>query len=483
MPLGRKSCILIVDQGTSSTKVFLFNQNHSLVFTDRIKHHLIRPAPYHVETDPLAIGDACNRLIREAVKYASENGLNIIRAGMAFQRSTFLFWEKDTLKPLTPALSWQDGRAQAVVEELSDQANNIFSKTGAPLNAHFGGPKFLHMIRENVDLAHQVERGDVFFGPLSAYITHRLTGNAFVDNSIASRYLVMDLDSMSWDESLMALFKMPKSCLPTLVPTLHKFGHLNVDGYSIPLKCVIGDQQAALLGQGGWKTGNTAMNFGTSGSVQIHAGKKVVHVPGLISSILYSRQSYNQFLLEGTINACNSLFHWLEGELGLAHEDMHWNRRCLKTQTPGVFVPGFAGLASPYWTDGISTHSYGYLEQGNINEIIRSAMESIGFLVHDIWALAAKHLSTFPEMVTAGGGGAQKSLLQFIADLTGLKVGHIEMKDRTALGVLLLLSMDEHENRGSQVVCDEIFIPRMEAKVRNEKLKKWQEALETAGVH
>ncbi len=483
MPIDSNLHTLVIDQGTSSSKVFLFNLDHKPVFTDRVKHQLLRPAPHCVETDAAEIGEAVYQLIKKAIQYSKENKLTILSAGMALQRSTFLFWEKDTKQPLTATLSWQDGRAHGEVSKLSRYKKEIFKKTGAPLNAHFGGPKFLHLVRKNPNLKEIINANQLFFGPISAFLTHRLTGNAAIDHTIASRTLVMDLDSLGWDEGLLSIFEMSKDVLPLLVPAIHDFGQISCEGLAIPLKCVIGDQQAALIGQAGDKPGSVAMNFGTSGSVQINSGSKPIHISGLISSVLVSSEKEKTYLLEGTINACNSLFHWLEDYLNIPHNEMQWEKRCEHKETGGVFVPGFSGLAAPHWRDRLKTISEGYINKRDVDEIVRAAMESIGFLVYDIWALSEKHIQTKPGLVTASGGGARKPLLQFISHLTELNVGHVTMKDRTALGVHRLLLKSEGISPGNlKGVCDEVFSGNWTQSLKVKKLKKWRAALRKAGV-
>lgn len=474
---------LVIDQGTSSTKIFLFNKSHEIVFSRRLKHVLNQPEPYHAEVDALNIAESCLRLIKQALRYSQETGLPILSIGLALQRSTFLFWDKKTGKPVSPALSWQDSRAHKIISELSELKGLVFSKTGAPLNSHFGGPKFLHLIRQNPALKRGVLEGKLWFGPLSAYLIHFLTGTAAVDHTIASRSLVMELNSGAYDNELLHIFSIPKDCLPELVPSIHNYGHLILNGSKIPIKCVIGDQQAALLGHKGWNKGQVAINLGTSASVQINAGKNPAHIAGLISSVLYSDARQKFFFIEGTINACNSIFYWLEKELKIPHEAMLWHERCLNTKTDLILVPGFAGLAAPYWVDKIPFSLDDKIKNRPVNETIRAGMESIGFLVYDIWEQALKHLNLKPRIVSVSGGGARKPLLQFISDLCRFKMGRVQAKDSTALGVhYLLLKADGISPAPIHRNFDEIFSPAMEQSLKTEKLLNWHNALKAAGI-
>ena len=344
---------LVIDQGTSSTKCFLFDKNNDVVFSNRIKHQLSRLESHHVECDANLIAESCVELIEQCVDFASQKSKKIHSVGIAIQRSTFLFWDKITATPLTPALSWQDSRAGQVVEELSDYNQFIHEISGVPLSAHFGGPKYQHLINNDSVLKSQVEKGAVWFGPLSAFIVHKLTGNPFVDHTVAGRSQLMNIADLTWDDALCTLFNVKQSSLPFIVPTMGLFGQIKPWG--LPLNCVIGDQQSALIGQGGIAAGSLAFNFGTSASVLLHSGNTPNHNEGLLNNVLFSNGSEIHYLTEGSINTCNSLFYWLENELKIPHNEMQWDKRCAKTRVDGVLIPGFAGLAAPYWKSGFNS--------------------------------------------------------------------------------------------------------------------------------
>lgn len=474
---------IVLDQGTSATKSFIFDTTGSILHSERIKHSLNRPQPHHAESDPMEIVESCYRLIYSASRFCVKNNLPVHSIGVAVQRSTFLFWEKEGLNPLTPAISWQDNRAADVENELQTHKCLVHNKTGQPLSAHFGGPKFLHFIRKDSTLKSAVESGRVWFGPLSTFLIHSLTGQESVDESIACRSLLMDLDSCAWDSELCGLFEVPQNCLPAICPTIYEFGIVQIDEKEIPLTCVIGDQQAALLGQGEWQEGTIAMNFGTSGSLQLNTGNKPVHNEGLLSSVLWSTEKVKSYLLEGTVNACNSLFYWLETELKIPHREMFWHDRCEATETQGTFFPGLWGLAAPHWVSGKTNKTIGIPENADPNLIIRAAMESVGFLIHDIYKVIDKQLNLKPRRIVASGGGARSPLLQFLADLLEIPIGHTPMKDRTALGTYYLMRKAGDPNFRTQAPdCDRIFKPAMLPETRQKKLDAWADTLRSEGI-
>ncbi len=471
---------LIIDQGTSSTKVFLIDDDRNIRFSSRLPHQLQRPYPKHVESDPLVILEACFHLIKEAFEQAQRSGWEITSAGLAAQRSTFLFWDKTTARPLTPAISWQDTRAEVETKRFEGQAELIREKTGTPLSAHFGGPKYRHLLVQYPELQHLVATDSVYFGPLSAFLTQSFTGQPAVDHTIAGRSLFMNLENLEWDAELCALFEISTGTLPELLPAVADFGEISIDQFSIPLRCVIGDQQAALIGQGGLEPGDLALNYGTSGSVLLNVGPTPNKIPGLISSVLHSNSSGATYMLEGTINTCKSLFDWLEHDLNISIHRRKWDQICQQTTTNGVLVPGYSGLAAPYWCDHLETVMAG-LDRNDNDQIVRAAVESIGFFTNDILTLIRQHLDLDLHQISASGGLSRAALLQFVANLLQRPVAHAQMKDHTALGVHQLLLQDDGKT-SAETDFDRIYRPNMPEDIRQVKIQRWQAGLRQAGI-
>ena len=460
---------LVIDQGTSSTKAFLFNARGQILHQNRIKCSVEKPKPFHVEIDPLIILEDIKELFIEMVDVSGES--TITCAGLAIQRSTFLFWEKETCKPVTPAISWQDCRASNISNSIKSYRKKLWTITGTPLSAHFGGPKFLYMIQNNKKLASKIEQGELYFGSLSAFLTHAITGTVAIDHSIACRTMLYNIHKGCWSKYALDLFQVPINCLPPLTPTQHNYG--NMFGSNILLSLVIGDQQAALIGQGGLQNKSVAANFGTSASVQYNIGEKPKNIEGLISSVLFSKKSTKTFMVEGTIYGCNSLFYYLENILGITHKKMQWNQRIKLEETNGIFIPGFNGLAAPYWKNGFEDIRVDLSERPN--EIIRAAMESIGFLVNDILNCIKTAGLDLPATLTASGGGAKSSLLKFIANITGKTISHLLVKDKTAFGVYRILSSN-YLNQILKEEIGEIFYPEKIPTLRG-KIDKWKQSI------
>ena len=474
--------IIVIDQGTSATKGFLFDKGLALVANYKIPHTVERPKLGWVECNAKEILTACETVIDKMAKEAHSQSLTVAAIGMAFQRSTFLFWRKADGEPATPAMSWQDSRADGLAKVKSEHSGFVQQKTGIPLTGHFGGPKYLHTISTDNNIKYGVEQGNLFFGPLSSFVTHRLTGNHLIDQSIAGRSLLMNIETLQWEDDLLKLFQVRKRALPQIVPTCHSFGTLKAGGKAIPLLCVIGDQQASLIGQGRWCKGDVAMNFGTSGSVLVNCGQSSIVVPSLLTNVLYSTDKAAYFLLEGTINSVGSLFKWVEGRLGIPHEEMVWDKRC-DVETEGVLVPGLNGISAPYWTGEFETEVIGLGDDPEPNQFVRAAMESIGFLAHDICKVMKQEAGIETRDIVASGGSSRAPLLQFISDLLGTDLHTTQGKDMTALGVARLAA---HSTLGQPLDAvtprDKVFHPIIPASEREKKIMAWHNAVRKLSI-
>ncbi|MEE2876715.1 MAG: FGGY family carbohydrate kinase [Candidatus Neomarinimicrobiota bacterium] len=477
-----RPCIIVVDQGTSATKGFLFDEALKAVSTEKIRHTVNRPQPGWVECDATEILSACQTITDRMVEEAQSQSLTVAAVGMAFQRSTFLFWNRSTGEPLAPAMSWQDSRADRLAKEMSSHSDLIQQQTGIPLTGHFGGPKYLHTVRTDNEIKNRTKQGRLLFGTLSSFVTHRLTGNFFIDQSIAGRSLLMNITTLQWEEDLMKLFEVGESCLPEIVPTCHNFGTVNTCGKAIPLLCIMGDQQASLIGQGRWNKGDVAMNFGTSGSVLVNNGQSPAVVPSLLTNVLTSTVNSVQFLLEGTINSVGSLFRWLEEHLVIPHEEMAWDSRC-NVETEGILVPGLNGISAPYWTGEFDTELFGFGDDAKPNHYVRAAMESIGFLVRDISEVIREETNVTMKDIIASGGSSRAPLLQFISDLLCTDVYTTQGRDMTALGVARLVAHSAlGQPLGEVMSRDKVFQPIMSERAREKKMSAWHEAVRKLGI-
>ena len=459
---------LVIDQGTSSTKGFLFKKNGEIFYEQKIKHKLYYLSKDHIECDANKILNACKTII---ANLASITNNSILSVGLSVQRSTFLFWDRKNIKPVTMALSWQDSSSRNIVEKIIEHSDWVYKKTGLPLSPHFGGPKYQKMMEDDPSLNYKIQNEELIFGSLSSYITHALTQTASIDHSIASRTLLLNVNSCDWSQKCLNLFNVPKSCLPRLMPTKSDYGR--VLQYDFNLNCVIGDQQAALIGQNGLSKNSIGMNFGTSASILHNTGNYPKIINGLATSVLFSNNIKKVYVTEGTINACNSLFYYLENILSINHKKMVWDERCKRQSTEGIFISGFSGIAAPYWISGFEDIYY-KINKNNKDEIVRAAMESIGFLVVDILEMMGHNDSTFSSFITASGGGARNSLLQFISDIGCQIIRRPKIIDKTAIGVFRILC-DDYKNTADEKT--NLFKPKLDRIQAFKKIRLWRKII------
>ena len=294
---------IVIDQGTSSTKAFLFNSKGQIIHNNKIKHILKSPKKFYFESDPIEILSSIEILFWEMVNKSGNTPIK--SAGLSIQRSTFMFWDKKTKQPFTQAISWQDSRASRSMKEILKHGAKLWEITGTPLSPHFGGPKFLHFVNNNLQIKKLVKDEKLFFGPLSSFLTHAMTDNVGVDNSIACRAILFNINKNKWSKFALNSFGVPESCLPPIVPVKHNYG--NIFNSNIELKVVIGDQQAAFIGNNGLQQNTLAANYGTSASIQLNVGPSPKIINGLISSILFSNSKEKVFMVEETIKSLPTL--------------------------------------------------------------------------------------------------------------------------------------------------------------------------------
>ena len=459
---------IVIDQGTSSTKAFLFNSKKQIIHNNKIKHILKSPKKFYFESDPIEILSSIEILFWEMVNKSGNTPIK--SAGLSIQRSTFMFWDKKTKQPFSPAISWQDSRATKSMESTLKHRAKLWQITGTPLSPHFGGPKFLHFVSNNLQIKKLIKDEKLFFGPLSSFLTHAMTDNVGVDNSIACRTILFNINKNKWSKYALNLFGVPESCLPPIVPVKHNYG--TIFNSNIELKVVIGDQQAAFIGHNGLQPNTIAANYGTSASIQLNVGPAPKIINGLISSILFSSSKEKVFMVEGTINSCNGLFHYLEKKFNIDHQIMNWNERVRSIKTDGIFIPGFSGIASPYWKIGFEDKLIDL--DNNINQTVRAAMESIGLLTNDILDCLKKNKFNINNNLIVSGGAAKSSLLQFIADVTEKRIYLTKLKDKTAYGVLKVLLNHLGQESNENLNEGKTFLPQKKYK---SKIKKWHKAI------
>ena len=481
--------IVTIDQGSSGTKVLAFDQQGEVVYRTSRPLEILRSSPTHVEQNPIHVLRETRAAVEEVLLSVQHDGHDVAAIGMACQRSSFLLWDRKSGEALTPIISWQDLRAKDLAAELMPHREAIYKKTGLPLTGHYGGPKFLWLLRHEPRMSQWPASNSTVYSPWSSFLLWHLTEERVcaVDEAIAGRSLLFNIFDRSWDETLLRLFQVPREILPDIAPTCHLYGHYRFGDRSIPLVCSIGDHQAALLGMGGFVSGRCALNYGTSGGTLINIGREPHVVDGLLTNIDYSNPSEAFYAAEGTINAVGSLFEWFETEKGVKGASRDWEEKMTPSSQGWLMLPGVYGIAAPYWKETAPTLFHGPGELPSIEVQIRAAMESIAFLTTDILERLKQIPGFAVRQITAGGGAGRKPLLQFQADLLGVPIHHSFITDATALGCAFLTGLQvgfwkNIEEIQSLLREGETFHPRISSSMRRDLLDRWHQLLRSHGV-
>ncbi len=435
--------LLVLDAGTSAVRALAYDRTGRIVAFHTRSVVTSRPKPNHAEMDPAVVLRAVDQVLGRTLADLDRLGLWPQAMGLAVQRSSFLVYEPGRKRALTPLLTWQDIRADELLELYRGEAPVIAETTGLLLAPYYGGPKFAWLLEHRPELRDPLTAGRAFFVPLETLIIHHLNGNLLIDETIAGRTLLYDIGRRRWDPDLLALFGLDGAlarCLPELVPSQYDFGQVNRNGQRWPLMVCQGDQQAAMAGLEAREPGTAAINYGTSGSVVVPTGDRPVRAPGLLAGPAFTSATHAEYLLEGTINAVGALFQWFERDLGHPGLARRWPSLAA-SQTGLVLIPGLNGLAAPYWRADVDTTFLPSRRGFSVGQQLRAGMESIAHLVADIVdALPEDVRPAVDSAIHCGGGMARPPLLQFQADLLQRQLWLHRRREATAWGVALRLA-------------------------------------------
>jgi glycerol kinase len=420
--------IAAVDQGSTGTKAALVDTGgRRLVESVRRVERTADGA--HVEHDAEALADSVEACLEEVVAAGRPAGL-----GLTCQRSTCLVWERDTGRPLTRALSWQDISEAERVGALAAHAEQVAERTGLHLSPHYAAPKLARLLDELPDGRRRAENGELVAGTLDAFLAQRLTGQATTEPGHAGRTLLYNLESGDWDPALCDLFEVPRAALPRLLPSAAQRG----DWRGLPLLAAAGDQQAALLGHGGWRPGVVAAHFGTGAFVLASCGDRPRRQPGLLAAVLASTPERRRFQLEGAVNSAGSAVDWACRLTGERLE--HWRDRQLDPRHLPRVVPSFAGLGAPWWRPEAAAEITGLRHQHDGAALLGGVLAGVGQRVLDcVEAIAAAGVAVATLRVS-GKLTRLRGLVALLADLGQLSV-EVAAEEETGLdGIARLAS-------------------------------------------
>ncbi|MFT5169685.1 MAG: glycerol kinase [Candidatus Omnitrophota bacterium] len=486
-----KKFILALDQGTTGSRAFIFDSQARVVVSAYKEFKQYYPKPGWVEHDADEIWDSMQSVIKTVLRKAKISKSDIVSIGITNQRETTVLWDRVTSKPLHKAIVWQCRRTTDICRKLKSKKSMFKKKTGLVLDPYFSGTKVKWLLDNVKGLCNKAKQGNVCFGTIDSWLIWKLTdGKSHVtDFTNASRTLMFNIKKLQWDDELLKCLNVPLNILPSVQKSGSNFGQTEVvAGLSagIPITAVLGDQQAALYGQGCFNPGSVKNTYGTGCFIVLNTGKKcVASKGGLLTTIASDEKGNPVYALEGSIFIAGALMQWLRDELKLFKRaaDSEAMIKGLK-DTQGVYVvPAFTGLGCPYWDAEARGIISGLTRGTNVKHIVRAALESMAYQTKDVIELMKKETKQkITELCVDGGACENNFLMQFQADIINARINRPKVIDSTVLGVALLAGIQSKMWKNKKEITDlrkgnEIFKPKMSLKDRDELYSGWLAAV------
>ncbi|MFC2136970.1 glycerol kinase GlpK [Bacteroidota bacterium] len=488
--------ILTIDQSTSGTKAVLFNEQAKLIHRETIEHKQYYPKSGWVEHDPIEIYENTIKAINLVIKN-SKIDKNLIKGiSITNQRETILVWDKITGLPVYNAVVWQCLRGEDKCKELKTAGHEkmIRQKTGLIIDPYFSASGLNWILNSSNEIRNKAEKGELATGTIDSWLIWKLTKgeNHATDYSNASRTLLLNINTLQWDEEICKLFEVPTTILPRLLPSDEIFGYTNVEGIFnevIPISGVLGDSHAALFGQRCYKSGLSKITYGTGSSVMMNIGDKPIDAPtGLVTSVGYGIKEKIDYVFEGNIHSTGATIKWLVDSLELINNSAESEEIASSVDsTESVyFVPAFSGLGAPYWDNEARATISGIHGGTTKAHIVRAGLESIAYQVKDLLDIMAEKAKIKLEEIRVDGGPTRnKFLMQFQSDMLGTSIAISDIEEASALGAALAgglgigiwKNLNELENLYSST---DKFKPDMPEIKQNDLYKGWKAAVELA---
>ena len=432
--------IAAIDQGTTSTRFMLFDHGGDLIASAQKEHRQLYPRPGWVEHDPLEIWARTQDVIAETLERSGISPKEIASVGVTNQRETTVAWDKATGQPVYNAIVWQDTRTDAICSALAREGgiDRLRSKTGLPLATYFSGPK-LKWILDTVDgVRARATRGELLFGNIDAWIIWNLTGEHITDVTNASRTLLMNLVTLDWDDEVLDLMDIPRGMLPRICSSSEAYGAARGSLDGVPVAGDLGDQQAALFGQSCYAAGEAKNTYGTGCFLLQNIGTTPTRSKQqLVTTVAWQIGSRTEYALEGSVFVAGAAIQWLRDGLQILAVAAESERLAREVpDTGGVyFVPAFVGLGAPHWEAGARGTIVGLTRGTGRAHLVRAALEAMAFSTQEVLdAMTADAGLALTELQVDGGAAANDWLMQFQADLLGVRVARPDLVETTALG-------------------------------------------------
>jgi glycerol kinase len=486
-----KKLLLSIDQGTTSSRSILFDLKGNKIFSSQFEFQQIFPNSGWVEHNPEEIWKVTLKTIKEAIRKSKNLKSKIISIGITNQRETTILWDKNTGKPIYNAIVWQDRRTQKICENLKKRKleNSFRKKTGLFIDPYFSATK-VKWILDNVSLSKKlIKNKRLMFGTIDTFLIWRLTDktNHFTDATNASRTMMFNINSNQWDYEILKKLNIPKSILPTVKNSADNFGATSkkIIGEEIPINAVLGDQQAAAVGQACFNKGSVKSTYGTGAFAIMNTGNtKILSKNKLLTTICYRLKNKNTYALEGSIFIAGAGVQWLRDKVKLinnAHETEKIANS--KKNNDGIYiVPAFTGLGAPYWSPDSRGLITGLTRNTDWKNLVRAVVESVAYQSYDLFESMRKDGSR-PKIIKVDGGMiANNWFAQFLSDILDTNVLRPKIQETTALGVAFFAAYQAGEFKSLNEITskwkkDAMFKPKISKKMRVNLLKGWEQAI------
>jgi glycerol kinase len=481
--------LLGIDQGTTQTTAVIVNEAGEMVEKNSAQLPARFPQAGWVEQEPADIV----RTVKEACAPLLDK-YEISAVGFDNQGETFVVWDKDTGEAVTPAIVWQDTRGQSICEELAPNMDRevLRQKTGLLLDSYFSGPKLKWVFENYPEIRKQAYEGKLKFGTTETWVIWVLSGGRLhiTDPSTASRTLLFNVNTFDWDEDLLKLFDIPRSMLPEVKPSAGYVGDVDFgNGKPLPIHALLVDQQAALFGQACFKAGEMKCSFGTGSFLLMNIGDTPkLSANGLLTTVGWSFGSNTAYAFDGGIFVTGSAVQWLRDNLKIIPSSASSYDAAQRSTDAGVVViPALQGLAAPHWRTDIRGAMFGLNRSTSSDDIVRATLDGIACRVYEVVMAMSQDLGQKPPYLKVDGGpSGNPYLMQMIADLLDLEVRVSAAMEATAIGIAQLAGISAlgftFESLSNNWKSEMVYIPKMAAAERENKLLQWNKALEAVKV-
>ena len=483
--------ILALDQGTTSSRAVLFDHEQNIVEIAQREFTQHYPNEGWVEHDPMEIYSSQYGVMMEALAASGIGMSDLAAIGVANQRETTVMWERSTGRPIYNAIVWQCRRTAPIIDELTAAGleGHIRGVTGLVPDAYFSGTKIKWILDHVEGARDKAARGEVLFGTVDTWLVWKLTGGEahVTDYTNASRTMIYDIHRLRWDAKLLEALDIPPACLPRVCGSSEVYGQVNIQGLSVPIAGIAGDQQAALFGQCCFEPGESKNTYGTGCFLLMNTGDKAVDSQnGLVTTIACGLDGRVQYALEGSVFTAGAVIQWLRDELRFLGESRDAEYYARKVEdTGGVYlIPAFTGLGAPYWDMYARGCLVGLTRGTGREHIIRAAQESIAYQSFDLVDAMERDTGIPITMLKADGGASRDGfLMQFQADILNRQVARPKTSESTALGAAYLAGLATGVWSGREELrkhwrSDVVFEPQMDDGKRKELLSGWHRAVE-----